>query len=73
MSMFTPLPEHLRAAYNWIDGAGEWIDAVTEGDAYAANPSRMVGGEADLRVPQARALTGTARLQGSRPCQRAMA
>lgn len=29
------LPEHLRAAYDWIDMAGEWSEALAD-PAYAA-------------------------------------
>jgi hypothetical protein len=26
------LPEHLYAAFNWIDSAGEWEQAMSDGD-----------------------------------------
>jgi hypothetical protein len=30
-----PLPEHLHAAWEWIDSAGEWGDAIANPETYA--------------------------------------
>jgi hypothetical protein len=31
----TKLPEHLHAAYEWIDSADEWSEAIASPDSYA--------------------------------------
>jgi len=31
-----PLAERFRAAYDWIDSAGEWDEALADPDTYAA-------------------------------------
>ena len=36
----TKLPESLHAAYEWIDSAGEWAEALAGGDEYVAAAHR---------------------------------
>lgn len=49
--MSTKLPEHLHAAFDWIDIAGEWAEALTDADyAREAFANAQQHGEADVTL-----------------------